>query len=130
VSVRLTDVPSLATPPGYSHVAIASGRTLVATAGAVPLDGEGNLVGRGDPRAQTEQVVRNLQAVLEAAGATPSDVVKTTVYVVGGSHDTQNAVWAAVQDSPIAKAPSTLVGVELLGYKGQIVEIEALAVIE
>ena len=130
MSVRLTDVPTLAKPPGYSHVAIATGRTLVATAGAVPLDDEGNLVGPGDPRAQTDQVVRNLVAALEAADATPADVVKTTVYVVGGSHDIQNAVWAAVQDSPFAKAPSTLLGVALLGYTGQIVEIEALAVIE
>ncbi len=57
-------------------------------------------------------------------------MVKTTVYVAGGSHDRQAAVWQAVQRSPIATAPSTLVGVATLGYRGQLVEIEAVAVLD
>jgi enamine deaminase RidA (YjgF/YER057c/UK114 family) len=130
MTVRLTDVPQLAQPPGYSHVAIGSGRTLVATAGAVPLDETGTVVGLGDHLAQTECVVANLVAQLEAAGADPGDILKTTVYVVGGTHDALNTVWSAVQASPIAHAPSTLLGVELLGYTGQLVEIEALAIID
>jgi len=56
--------------------------------------------------------------------------VKTTVYVAGDSHTQQNAVWEAVQDSPFAAAPSTLIGVALLGYRGQLVEIEAIAVVD
>ena len=130
MAVRRINVPALAQPPGYSHVAIGTGRTLVATAGAVPLDEAGTVVGLGDHRAQTERVVANLLTQLEAAGATPADILKTTVYVVGGSHDAQNAVWSAVQESPIATSPSTLLGVELLGYTGQLVEIEALALID
>jgi enamine deaminase RidA (YjgF/YER057c/UK114 family) len=122
------NVPGLSDPPGYSHLAIASGGSLVFTAGQVPLDAQGELVGEGDHRAQTEQVLRNLMATLEAANALPEDVVKTTVYVVGGSHEGQNAVWEAIQASSIAAAPSTLVGVELLGYRGQLVEIEAVAI--
>ena len=130
MAVRLQDVTGLATPPGYSHVAIGSGRTLVATAGAVPLDARGRVVGPGDHGVQTEQVIRNLLAALEAGGATPGDIMKTTVYVVGGNHEGQNAVWTVVRGSAIGHAPSTLVGVELLGYTGQLVEIEALAIIE
>jgi enamine deaminase RidA (YjgF/YER057c/UK114 family) len=130
MAVHLQDVADLAAPPGYSHVAIGTGRTLVATAGAVPLDPDGNVVGPGDYAVQTEQVIRNLLAALEAGGAKAEDVVKTTVFVVGGSHDGQNAVWSAVQGSAIARAPSTLLGVELLGYTGQLVEIEALAIVE
>ena len=38
-------------------------------------------------------------------------------------------VWEAVQRSPLASAPSTLLGVALLGYRDQLVEIEAVAVI-
>ena len=57
-------------------------------------------------------------------------MVKTTVYVAGGSHDRQAVVWQAVQRSPIATAPSTLVGVATLGYRGQLVEIEAVAVLD
>ena len=120
----------LASPPGYSHVAIARGSTLVFTAGAVPLDADGELVGADDAAAQTDQVVANLLAALSVVGAEPADVVKTTVYVAGADHDRQAMVWEAVQRSPIAAAPSTLVGVPILGYRGQLVEIEAVAVID
>ena len=130
MSVERRNVPGLASPPGYSHVAIARGATLVFTAGAVPLDATGEVVGADDPMAQTDQVVANLIAALTAAGAGPDDIVKTTVYVAGADHDRQSTVWEAVQRSPIAAAPSTLVGVPILGYRGQLVEIEAVAVID
>jgi enamine deaminase RidA (YjgF/YER057c/UK114 family) len=94
------------------------------------LDASGEVVGADDPVAQTDQVVANLIAALAAAGARPDDVVKTTVYVAGADHDRQVTVWDAVQRSPIAAAPSTLVGVPILGYRGQLVEIEAVAVID
>ncbi len=129
MSVQRRIVDGLAEPPGYAHVAIATGSTLVFTAGAVPLDEHGDLVGPGDVEAQTEQVLANLVRQLEAGGAAADDVVKTTVFVAGASHEAQAAVWRVVQRSPLAAAPSTLVGVALLGYRGQLVEIEATAVI-
>ena len=85
MSVERRNVPELASPPGYTHVAIARGTTLVFTAGAVPLDASGELVGVDDPVTQTDQVVANLIAALTAAGARPDDVVKTTVYVAGAT---------------------------------------------
>jgi enamine deaminase RidA (YjgF/YER057c/UK114 family) len=115
-------------PPAYAHVAVATGR-LVVTAGAVPLDKEGNLVGAGDASAQARQVIENLLVQLREGGARPDDVVKTTVYVVAADPATLSAVWETVRDSPVAGAPSTLLGVAALGYGGQLVEIEALAVI-
>ena len=127
MTVERRNASGLAAPPGYSHVAIARGATLVFTAGAVPLDAAGELVGPDDVVAQTDQVIKNLLAAL---AADPDDVVKTTVYVVGGDHERQATVWEAVQRSPIAAAPSTLVGVALLGYRGQSVEIEAVAVLD
>lgn len=127
MTVRRFDAPGLSEPPGYSHVATGSGR-LVFTAGAVPLDPDGNLVGAGDHRVQTKQVLRNLEAALDAAGAVPSDVAKTTVYVVG-DHDALVAVWDVVRASAVGRAPSTLLGVQLLGYRGQLVEIEAMAIV-
>jgi len=130
MSVERRNAPELASPPGYTHVAIARGDTLVFTAGAVPLDATGELVGGEDAVAQTEQVVANLITALGVAGARPDDVVKTTVYVAGADHDRQATVWEAIQRSPIAAAPSTLVGVPILGYRGQLVEIEAVAVID
>jgi enamine deaminase RidA (YjgF/YER057c/UK114 family) len=130
VTVELRNVEDLAAPPGYSHIAIARGATLVFTAGAVPLDVDGTLVGEGDAEMQAERVIENLLAQLRAGGAGPRDVAKTTVYVAGASHERQTAVWEVVRSSPIGSAPSTLVGVPILGYRGQLVEIEAVAVLD
>jgi enamine deaminase RidA (YjgF/YER057c/UK114 family) len=130
VPVELRNAEGLSPPPGYSHVAIARGATLVFAAGAVPLDGHGNVVGEGDAVAQAHRVIANLLTQLDTAGAGPTEVVKTTVYVAGESHETQVDVWEVVRASPIGPAPSTLVGVPILGYRGQLVEIEAIAVLD
>jgi enamine deaminase RidA (YjgF/YER057c/UK114 family) len=120
----------LSQPPGYSHIVVASGSRLVTTAGAVPLDAEGNLVGLGDRFAQARQTLENLALALEAIGATARDVIKTTVYVVADDRADLAVVWRAVQESGVADMASTLLGVSLLGYEGQLVEIEAIAVLE
>lgn len=125
--IQRSTVPDLAPPPGYAHVAVATGARLVITAGAVPLDREGNLVGPGDLKMQTQQVIDNLMAQLAAAGATGDDVLKTTVYVASTNGGDLIAAWEVVQESPLAAAASTLLGVALLGYSGQLVEIEAIA---
>ncbi len=130
MTVERRDVPGLAAPPGYRHYAVASGTRLVFTSGAVPLDPMGQLVGPDDYQAQTERVLANLLATLDAAAAIPDDVVKTTVYVVGEGSEPKVAVWGVVQRSELATATSTLVGVASLGYSGQLVEIEAIAVID
>src|SRR5262245_49289188 len=63
-------------PAGYSHVVeVRGGRTLY-IAGQIAVDKDGNLVGRGDFRAQVKQVFENLKARLEEAGASFKDVVK------------------------------------------------------
>jgi 2-iminobutanoate/2-iminopropanoate deaminase len=63
----------------YSQAII--GGNLVFTAGQIPLDpATGELIG-GDIRAQTQRVLENLSAILSAAGASLSSVVKTTVYL-------------------------------------------------
>ncbi|MFO1089069.1 MAG: RidA family protein [Hyphomicrobiales bacterium] len=54
---------------------------MVYTAGLVAWDEKKRLVGLGDVAAQTRQVLKNLKAVLEAAGATPRDVLKCNVYL-------------------------------------------------
>ena len=79
--IERRNVPGLAQPPGYTHLATVSHARLVFIAGQVPLDERGELVGRGDAIAQARQCLRNLAACLAAAGATPGDVVRTTVYV-------------------------------------------------
>ena len=127
--VQRLNVPDLAKPPGYAHVVVASGTRVVMTAGAVPLDAAGNLVGAGDVRAQARQTLDNLLRQLAMAGAAGEDVLKTTVYVASTNRADLVACWEEVQQSPLAAAASTLLGVALLGYTGQLVEIEAIAVL-
>ena len=128
--IQRTNVEGLSEPPGYSHAVVASGGRLVTTARAVPLDPGGDLVGPGDCVAQAQQVLENLALALGAVGAQGSDVLKTTVYVASENREDLAAVWRVVQGSEVADAASTLLGVSLLGYEGQLVEIEATAVLE
>ncbi len=129
MGIEKSNHPELAAPPGYSHV-VSSGRNrLVATAGAVPLDADGNLVGEGDVAAQARKTIKNLALALEAAGASGRDVMKTTVYVVAEERSDLSEVWEVVQSSEFHDAASTLLGVSMLGYDGQLVEIEALAAV-
>src|SRR5438045_2686169 len=66
----------------YSHVVTVNGPgKTIYIAGQLARDIEGNLVGKGDIRAQMEQTFKNLDLCLKAAGATWADVVKTNTYV-------------------------------------------------
>jgi enamine deaminase RidA (YjgF/YER057c/UK114 family) len=57
----------------------------------VARDGAGNVVGKGDMRAQIEQAGKNVQACLEPAGAKASDIVLTRAYVTDADALKQNA---------------------------------------
>lgn len=74
--IATTAAPAAIGP--YSQ-AIRAGN-LIFTSGQIPLDASGQLVD-GDVTAQTHQVFRNLQAVLQAAGASLNHVVKATVFL-------------------------------------------------
>lgn len=83
----------------------------------------------GDVRAQAGQALRNLQAALEESGAAVRDVLKTTVYVASSDRGDLVTAWDEVAGFFGGHdAPSTLLGVAVLGYPGQLVEIEAIAV--
>ncbi|GAA3740570.1 enamine deaminase RidA (YjgF/YER057c/UK114 family) [Spinactinospora alkalitolerans] len=99
------------------------------TAGACPLDTEGNTVAVGDYAGQAHQVMRNLIAALEGAGASLNQVVKTTVYVASADQADLVEAWEVVREyMGEHDAPSTLLGVAALGYDHQLVEVEAVAV--
>ena len=124
--IDLTDV--LGPSPGYAYAAAATNGRHVYTAGAVPVDAEGNLIGRGDLEAQTRAVIENLRQALDRTGVPAEGVVKTTIYVAALDQADLPRVWGVFATTPFVTAPSTLVGVTYLGYEGQLVEIEAIAV--
>lgn len=124
-------VPELSTPRGYSYVAIATGK-MVFVAGQIALDKEGNVVGKGDLRAQTIQVLENVKACLGAAGATFADVVKLNTYVVNLKAEDLPVIREVRSGYlPAANAPaSTMVGVTALAIEGLLIEIEAVAMLD
>lgn len=115
-------------PYAYASVAAVPADQLVFAAGACPLDGEGKVVAPGDVRAQARQAVANLASALKAAGASLTDVLKTTIYVASADRADLVAAWDVVRaEFGDHDAPSTLLGVAVLGYPDQLVEIEAVA---
>ena len=81
-------------------------------------------------RGQAEAAIKNLDAALKEAHASLTDVVKTTIYVASSNRDDLVAAWQIISRAfGDHDAPSTLVGVALLGYADQLVEIEAIAAI-
>ena len=111
----------------YDYAAVAPAGAVLFTAGACPLDVDGTVVAPGDHVGQAERAVDNLLLVLEANGAGPAHLVRTTIYVVGSREDLV-AVWNVVSRRLAPhRPPSTLLGVAVLGYPDQLVEIDGIA---
>ena len=126
--VTLVRPPELTTAP-YAYAAVTGSGRLVFTAGACPLDTDGNTVAVGDVAGQARQVMANLVTVLQAAGAQLTDVVKTTVFVASSRQADLVTAWNVVRAAfGDHDAPSTLLGVSVLGYDDQLVEVEATAI--
>ena len=118
---------TLAPTPGYSQVVKVTGGQTIYLAGQVALDASRNLVGRGDFRAQAQQVFENIKTALAAVGADFSQVVKLNMYVVDRSH---LPILREVRDRYVntdAPPASTLVEVRSLAQEEFLLEIEAIA---
>jgi len=121
------DADGLAQGLPYDYSATVSAGSIIFTAGACPLDANGDVVAPGDVPAQAARAVENLLAVLTQHGAGAADLVRTTIYVVG-SRDDLVAAWSVISArlAP-SRPPSTLLGVACLGYQNQLVEIDGIA---
>lgn len=127
MSVELIRVPSLFDAP-YAYASAASPSALVYTAGACPLDRDGAVVGIGDIALQARQCVLNLREALTASGSDITDVLKTTIYVASSTRADLVAAWEEISTAfGDHDASSTLLGVTVLGYPDQLVELEAVA---
>ena len=112
----------------YNQAILASGQ-MIFVAGQIALDpATGAIVGEGDVAAQTERSLTSLKAILEAAGATLQDVVKTTVFLADmNDFSAMNAVYAQYFDEATAPARACVEVSRL--PKDVRVEIDCVAVI-
>lgn len=124
-TISTPDAPKAIGP--YSQaVEVQGGRTLYCS-GQIPLDPTtGQMVGEGDVKAQTRQVLDNLAAVLAAAGMSFENVVRCGIFLT----DLQDfAVVNEIYAERFGEAPPARATVQVAGLpKGALVEIDAIAV--
>jgi enamine deaminase RidA (YjgF/YER057c/UK114 family) len=124
-SASLSDVAEYA----YAATAPAEAR-LIFLAGACPLNDDGSTAAVGDYAGQAMKAIENMRAALAASGASLQDVISTRVLVASARREDLVAAWQVVRDSfADHDVPSTLMGVTVLGYQNQLVEIEAVAAV-
>jgi len=118
-------------PRFFTHAVGVTGARLVFVSGQVSYDRDGFVVGKGDIRAQSEQVFRALESCLRAAGAAWSDVIKLNGYMVDLNPDAVN-IYREVRSGYLAPdqlPASTLVGVERLVHEDLLLEVELVAAV-
>lgn len=117
--------------PAYSNVIVVTGAVkTVYVGGQNPVDASGQIVGKGDIRAQTEQVMENIQTALAAGGARLEHVIKWNVYLVQGQSfqagfEVFQRVWGSRPNPPAI----TGVMVAGLAHPDFLLEIEVVAVV-
>ena len=129
--VEFINPPTLAPARGYTQVVKATGGAFVFVSGQVALTAQGELVGKGDLRRQSEQVFENIRNALQEAGAMMSHIIKLSYYIV--NLQPEDALMLRElrrrfldQTHPPA---STMVGVASLFDGDWLIEIEAVALI-
>lgn len=100
--------PDAPAPIGPYSQAVKAGNVLYVS-GQIPLDSSGQLIGASDVAAQTHQVLRNLTAVLAAAGLELSDVVKCSIFIKDlGNFASLNQVYGSYFSEATAPARETV----------------------
>ncbi|MGP5049575.1 RidA family protein [Glutamicibacter ardleyensis] len=130
-TVTLIRSEALSDVAEYAYAATApSDARLIFLAGSCPLNQDGSTAGVGDYRVQAAKAFENMCIALETAGAGVENVISTRVLVASSDQADLVAAWevirAAFGDHDV---PSTLMGVTVLGYTNQLVEIEAVAAV-
>jgi len=111
-------------PPGYSHIALATGSRLAFVAGQAAIDKDFNIVGLDDLEAQTRQVMTNLNHALAELAAGWDDVVHATVYTTKPSE--YETIGRAMADGMGGAEPpaQVIAGVTGLALPELLIEIE------
>ncbi|MCC6421585.1 MAG: RidA family protein [Gemmataceae bacterium] len=131
MQTQFLNPPTLCPTHGWTHVVTATGGKMAYISGQVSVNERGEVVGKGDLQAQTQQTFENLKHALAAVGATFRDVVKTNLYVVGLKPEHVPVLREVRSRYVNAEQPpaSTLVGVSALVGTDWLIEIEAVAVL-
>jgi enamine deaminase RidA (YjgF/YER057c/UK114 family) len=130
-AVRLIRSTTLSDVAEYAYAATApKDARLIFLAGACPLDENGSTVAVGDYARQAAVCIDTMTRALAEAGATLEDVISTRVLVASTKREDLVTAWAVVRDAfGDHDVPSTLMGVTVLGYADQLVEVEAVAAV-
>lgn len=130
-SVQYLNPDGLHKNPAFSQVVVASGNVkTIYVGGQDAVDASGNIVGKGDIKAQSEQALQNVQTALAAAGAKLEHVVKWNIYIVQGQpllpgFEAFQRMWG---NRPSPPAITGLFVAEL-AHPDFLVEIDAIAVV-
>jgi enamine deaminase RidA (YjgF/YER057c/UK114 family) len=129
-SVRYINPDTLNKNPAFTNVVVVEGNVkTVYIGGQDAINASGEIVGKGDIVAQTEQILANVRAALEAGGARPEHIIKWNIYVVEGQ--SLEAGFAAFQNAwPQTPNPPAITGVfvSALAHPDFLVEMDAVAV--
>ena len=119
-----------ATPRGYSHaISVSGNHKTIYIGGQNAVDQQGNIVGKGNLKMQTEQALTNIEKILKEANAELENVVKFNIYLVVGQNP-QEGFQAFQQKWNSKNFPTiTVVFVAGLGNPEWLVEIDAVAVV-
>ena len=129
---RVFSSPQLPKPVGYSHLGEVTSGKMIYIAGQVAMDAAGSIVGKGDYKAQLQQVFSNLKTAVEAAGGSFKNIVKLNYYIVDTVDRSEFFAYREVRDKYVdtANPPvATVVIVRGLFLPEFLVEIEAIAVV-
>jgi len=122
--------PNMVISPAYSQAIEVSGvSSTLFIGGQNAVDGNGNIIGKGDFAAQCKQALSNVKAILDSAGCSIENVVKITIHMIKGSDPRLGfaafqEVFGAIEVPPVI----TVIQVEGFAVPDFLIEVDAIAV--
>ena len=122
---------NLSKNPAFTQVVAVTGPgKTIYVGGQDAVDASGTIIGKGDVKAQVEQVFKNLQTALEASGAGLEHIVKWNIYIVQGqplrpAFEASQKIWGGRPNRPAI----SVMFVAGLANPEFLVEVDAIAVV-
>lgn len=130
MEIKILNPKNMSAPRGYSHaISVSGNHKTIYIGGQNAMDENGNLVGKGNLKEQTTQILTNIEKILKEAGVQPENVVKLNIHLLQGQNPREGfeafqQKWSHSQILPAI----TVVFVVGLGNPEWLVEIDAVAV--